>query len=169
VIHMLISYLIKGVVFCSSLQRLFDGAYASPTDARARSWVSWNAVVISTVACAWLFANLIPFFTEAVDLVGASVCPLSCWIIPIGMYLRCSWDAEDEKLRIGFLEGVLLVVELALALILMIFGTSSAAQRIVSGWQDFGFPFACHCQGLWSTCECSSGRIGMEYCNLTAT
>ncbi|CAE8639134.1 unnamed protein product [Polarella glacialis] len=169
VIHMLISYLIKGVVFCGSLQRFFDPAYASPTDTRKRSWLSWNVVVISTAICAWLFANLIPFFTEAVDLVGASVTPLSCWIIPIGMYLRCSWDCEDDKLRIGFFEGVLLVIEIALALVLMIFGSASAMETIVAGWTTFGYPFACHCQLIWATCECSSDRIGMEYCNLTAT
>ncbi|CAJ1443560.1 unnamed protein product [Effrenium voratum] len=39
--HMLISYLIKGVVFCKSVHRLIDKNYAHADDNRPRSWSWW--------------------------------------------------------------------------------------------------------------------------------
>ena len=35
-----------------------------------------------------VLANIVPFFGAAVDLLGASVTPISCWLIPLVCYMR---------------------------------------------------------------------------------
>jgi len=169
VVHMLISYLIKGVVFCRAILMKAKEKYANPDDQRKRSIMAWNAVVLPTLACAWLFANLVPFFSDAVDLLGASFTPLSCWVMPIVMFVRYYADAdEDEKPKVSVLEWVVMAAEMALGLVLMVLGTKSSIETILSKWQVYGYPFECHCQGLWSTCACSSDHYGMDWCE-TAT
>mmetsp|Transcript_112399 Transcript_112399/g.290364 ORF Transcript_112399/g.290364 Transcript_112399/m.290364 type:complete len:509 (+) Transcript_112399:76-1602(+) len=168
-IHMLISYLIKGVVFCRAVLTKAKQKYSSPDDPRKRSLAAWNAVVIPTLLCAWLFANLVPFFGDAVDLLGASFTPLSCWVMPIIMFVRYYMDADDdERPDVGILEWIVMAAEMALGLVLMVLGTKSSIQTILSNWAKYGYPFECHCQGLWSTCTCSPHHIGMEQCGSPA-
>jgi len=164
-VHMLISYLIKGVVFCRGILSAANPRYANPNDPRKRSYARWNAAVIATLFAAWLFANLVPFFGDAVDLLGASCTPLSCWVIPLCMFLRHYWDAE-EKPHVSMLEWLLIAMELSLALVLMILGTKSSLETLSVHWEEYGYPFACHCEGIWNTCECSADHIGMEHCAL---
>jgi len=169
VIHMLISYLIKGVVFCRAVLTKAKEKYANPDDPRKRSMAAWNAVVIPTLACAWLFANLVPFFGDAVDLLGASFTPLSCWVMPIVMFVRYYVDAdEEERPKVSILEWIIMAAEMALGFVLMVLGTKSSIETIVSKWQVYGYPFECHCQGLWSTCACSADHYGMDWCEITA-
>mmetsp|Transcript_8985 Transcript_8985/g.21514 ORF Transcript_8985/g.21514 Transcript_8985/m.21514 type:complete len:482 (-) Transcript_8985:92-1537(-) len=162
--HMLISYLIKGVVFCKSIHRVVDREHASANDMSVRSWTGWVAVVLLVLFVCWLLANLVPFFADAVDLLGASVTPISCWLIPCILYLRFYWDYPH--LRTGrpwmtLLEWIVIGLEIALALVLTIFGTASAVNQIVEDWHTFGLPFSCHCQGLWKDCTCSGDHVGM--------
>eukprot|EP00928_Gymnodinium_smaydae_P088997 TRINITY_DN73012_c0_g1_i1.p1 TRINITY_DN73012_c0_g1~~TRINITY_DN73012_c0_g1_i1.p1 ORF type:complete len:503 (-),score=101.81 TRINITY_DN73012_c0_g1_i1:331-1761(-) len=162
--HMLISYLIKGVVLCKSIHKAVDKKYAKSSNNSLRSWSGWVALVFLVLAVAWLFANLVPFFGDMVDLLGASLTPLSCWVIPICMYLRYYVDAE-KKPHISTFEWVVLALEVLLALILMVFGTASVLRTITEDWATYGAPFDCHCQGLWNTCECSADHPGMvEVC-----
>jgi len=168
VIHMLISYLIKGVVFCRAILTKAKEKYADPDDQRKRSLLAWNVAVIGTLFSAWLFANLVPFFGDAVNLLGASFTPLSCWVMPLLMFLRYYIDAEgEERPRVTIFEWLIMAAEMALGLVLMVLGTKSAIETIVSKWQLYGYPFECHCQGLWSTCACSADHYGMDWCALT--
>merc|ERR1712039_800493 len=162
---MLISYLIKSVCFCRGILTKAKAKYASPDDQRKRSMAAWNAVVIPTLFGAWLFANLVPFFGDAVDLLGASFTPLSCWVLPIVMFVRYHWDADDDdRVHVSFLEWTCIAGEMALGLILMVLGTKSSIETILNKWAQYGYPFECHCQGIWSTCQCSADHIGMEQC-----
>jgi len=161
--HMLISYLIKGVVFCRAILNLAKPKYANPDDPRKRSLAAWNGVVIPTLIAAWLLANLVPFFGDFVDLLGASFTPLSCWVIPILMFLRYYWDAE-EKPSVSIFEWLLIVIEMSLASVLMILGTKSSLETLAAHWETYGYPFECHCEWIWNTCECSKDHIGMEQC-----
>merc|ERR1712039_195210 len=123
---MLISYLIKSVCFCRGILTKAKAKYANPDDQRKRSMAAWNAVVIPSLFGAWLFANLVPFFGDAVDLLGASFTPLSCWVMPIVMFVRCYVDAgESEKPQVSILEWVVMAAEMALGLVLMVLGTKS--------------------------------------------
>jgi len=166
VVHMLISYLIKGVVFSSAILRNVKEDYANPDDPRKRSLAAWNGVVIPTLAAAWLLANLVPFFGDAVDLLGASFTPLSCWLIPIAMFIRYYYDAGEDRPHVGVFEWIAILAEVSLALVLMFLGTYSSIQTVVEHWHTYGPPFDCHCEGLWNTCACSGDHIGMDLCHL---
>merc|ERR1712151_927148 len=69
VTHMLISYLIKGIVWCKALHCSIDAEYAASDDKRCRSLVGWCAIVAFTLFAAWLLANVVPFFGAFVDLL----------------------------------------------------------------------------------------------------
>jgi len=166
VVHMLVSYLIKGVVFCGAVQRAIDREYSDSGDRRWRSWLSWDAIVLVVLLSAWLMANLVPFFADAVGLLGASLTPLSCFVIPILMFMRWYADAGIKRPHVSGLEWALMFCELALAVALILFGTITSLQDIRGHWHTYGGPFQCHCEGLWRTCACSGNHIGMEACAL---
>merc|ERR1712217_830971 len=72
-------------------------------------------------------------------------------------------DSDSEVSRCpGPIESLVIVMELALALILVIFGTYEAVANIMTKWETYGYPFACHCQDIWNTCECSAEHAGMN-------
>lgn len=159
VIHMLISYLIKSVVFCQFMHGKVDSEN-SRSESR-RGWLGWNAVVGAVLFSAWLLANLVPFFGDFVDLLGASVTPVSCFTVPVVLYVKWYMNGGKEKGSISKAEWVLLGLELAFSLILAVFGTIHVLQDIVHHWESYGYPFQCHCHGLWNTCECSASNAGM--------
>jgi len=167
VIHMLISYLIKGIVLGRAMLSFAKEEWSNPEDSRKRSLAAWNGVVISCLVAAWLLANLVPFFGDAVDLLGASFTPLSCWVIPILMFIRYYMDAE-EKPHVSVFEWSCVCCEMVLALILMFLGTYSSLMAIRANWASSGYPFECHCEGIWDTCACSGTHIGMDACNVLA-
>lgn len=166
VIHMLISYLIKGVVFSSAILKNIKEDYSNPDDPRKRSLAAWNGVVLPTLAAAWLLANLVPFFGDAVDLLGASFTPLSCWLSPILIYFRYLWDAGEDRPHVSVFEWIVILLEISLALVLMFLGTYTSLLTITEHWHTYGPPFDCHCEGIWATCDCSTDHIGMDMCHL---
>eukprot|EP00928_Gymnodinium_smaydae_P033110 TRINITY_DN23809_c1_g2_i1.p1 TRINITY_DN23809_c1_g2~~TRINITY_DN23809_c1_g2_i1.p1 ORF type:complete len:494 (-),score=63.24 TRINITY_DN23809_c1_g2_i1:106-1587(-) len=172
-IHMLISYLIKGVVLCKSCHRLADREFSHASDGRPRSWIGWVIIVVSVMGVSYTFANVVPFFGDAVDLLGASVTPICCFVIPILMFIRFYADAGEDAPDVSTMEWIVIALELLLAFILIVFGTASAVQTIMRDLDELGAPFACHCQGLWNTCECSGCYPGMiDLChpgNMTQT
>jgi len=159
VIHMLISYLIKGIVFCQFVHGKVDSA--NSTSQSRRGWLGWNAVSFAVLFSAWLLANLVPFFGDFVDLLGASVTPLSCFTMPVLLYVKWYLDGGKEKGTISKGEWVLLGLELGFSLILAVFGTINVLQDILHHWESYGYPFQCHCHGLWNTCKCSASNAGM--------
>lgn len=168
--HMLISYLIKGVVFCKSVHEAVDPDHSSGDDMRPRSWIGWVTLVSITLVVAWTLANVVPFFNLAVDLLGASLTPLSCWVLPIFMFVRFWKDANKaSKPHISVVEWLVIACELLLAFTLMVFGTYSVLCEISAAWSKLGKPFECHCEYLRNNCECSNKHIGMEaICQLGA-
>jgi len=166
--HMFISYLIKNVVFCEGLWREVLGGREEELGAGAGAGAGvstgvWIILAGSTLVAAWLIANAVPFFGDAVGLLGASITPLVCLVLPVVMFLRC-WcdDRGNSNLQIHTFEWVLMFFEVALAIVLMVFGTLSAVRTIQSDWETFGYPFDCQCKGIWNTCKCSPSHVGME-------
>merc|ERR1739846_115475 len=67
---------------------------------------------------------------------------------------------ENTK-RISILEWLLIVVYMALASVLFFVGTYTASMSILEHWKSYGYPFECHCEGIWNTCKCSGDHAGM--------
>lgn len=160
-VHMLVSYLIKGVVVGKSIHKAIDTEFSDSADRSFRSWIGWMVTVTCLVFAAWLAANVVPFFGDLVELLGSALAPINCWILPIILYIRYYIDAGDARPHISLLEWLLITVEFLGAVVIMTFGTYSASKRIVEDWHTFGLPFDCHCEGLWQTCACSASHPGM--------
>jgi len=158
-IHMGITYMMKSIVLCRAVHSLTEKA-ADADDSRA-AWTTWALLCVMTAAISWLIASIVPFFNELVDLIGASVTPICCYIIPIIAYLRWAADFRSKDNPLGLIEGSILILELILAVMLFVFGTYFSVRAIIDHWDTYGPPFSCHCQDMWNTCECSPTHAGM--------
>jgi len=165
-VHMIISYVIKSVIFTGFLQKVLDKKAADEKKS-LRSMASWAGFASLTLVMAYLVANLVPFFNDAVDLLGASFTPLACWAMPIAMFVRTYKDIPGMP-TVSKGEWLVLSLELVMALVIMVWGTYTSFLTIMAHWETYGYPFECHCQGLWDTCACSATHVGMDFCNATA-
>eukprot|EP00932_Pfiesteria_piscicida_P004986 SRR837773.14893.p2 GENE.SRR837773.14893~~SRR837773.14893.p2 ORF type:complete len:364 (-),score=146.03 SRR837773.14893:86-1132(-) len=161
-VHMLVSCLIKGVIVCNTVHRSLDPAHSSPSDKGWRALLGWNIIVVLVSMLAWLLANLVPFFTDAVNLMGATLIPISCWMIPIMIFARWYYDGGENRPKISKVEWLVLFLEMVLLVVLMTFATVFAVRTLMEHWSTYGQPFECHCEGMWETCACSADHIGME-------
>lgn len=159
--HMMVTYLIKGFVFCKGLTRSLEGAESEQPD---REWRRWVAVVCVTVASTWFMAQLVPFFNDLVDLLGASLTPFACWMVPIGVYVYSMQHTKAQGAGIGPLEWAVIAVELAVSAALMVAGTGITVSHILQQWHRYGGPFDCHCENLWNSCECSAAQLDADQC-----
>eukprot|EP00440_Ansanella_granifera_P068602 gb/GFBE01074418.1/.p1 GENE.gb/GFBE01074418.1/~~gb/GFBE01074418.1/.p1 ORF type:complete len:291 (+),score=48.71 gb/GFBE01074418.1/:1-873(+) len=164
VTHMVVTFVIKSVVLCQGI--LASLRHGSVLDGMPESRLSWTVAVVLVVSCSWLVAQIVPFFADLVDLLGASFVPLTCFVIPILLFIRCIYDHGAATLGVSKGEMVVLGLELFFSLVLMVYGTYSTMAHINKQWHSYGQPFACHCENLWNTCECSASR--MPSCPATA-
>mmetsp|Transcript_84555 Transcript_84555/g.244282 ORF Transcript_84555/g.244282 Transcript_84555/m.244282 type:complete len:187 (-) Transcript_84555:430-990(-) len=160
-IHIYISYLIKGIVVCQAAHSMVDPEFSSSADRSPRSWFGWSAVVLAVLVAAYFAGNLVPFFGDAVNLLGASFTPWVCWVLPIVFFWRMYSVASDRP-PVGRFERPLMTAEVVLACTLMVFGTVFAVQALCRKWETYGYPFECHCEDVWKTCACSGSHVGME-------
>lgn len=164
--HMIITFLLKGIVFCRAVHKSIDReSYKSDG---AAAWSKWTMIVLTVITCSWVISQIVPFFSDFVDLLGASCTPVGCYIIPIVLYARMERDGrvpprEDSKNAnlLRYIEWGVIALELLVSVVLCIFGTIEAVRKIVLSWDEYGMPFDCHCQGMWNTCACSDTHIGM--------
>lgn len=169
-INVLLVLLISGVVFCKALHSWIDPEFSE--SGSIRDWTWWSVIVVVVLFVAWFVGNLVPFFTDLVNLLGTTIAPLSCYVIPVVAYGRAYIDFQESDKKLGRIsrpEWILIAVEFFVALALISYGTYVQVSKIVSGWASYGYPFQCHCQLLWDTCDCSSMRPGMEMCYANST
>jgi hypothetical protein len=168
--NLVLATLINGVVFCRAFHAWWDPEFAENNS--MRDWTWWSVVVVIVLFAAWLLGNLVPFFSDLVDLLGTTIGPISCYVIPILSYVRCYRDFQESDMklsRISSSEWVVIAVEFIIALSLISYGTYVQLSKIISGWASYGYPFQCHCELLWATCACSAARPGMEMCHANGT
>lgn len=152
-IHMIVTYVIKGTVLCKELQEYVHQYTNKITDRE----LLWGPVVATTLVSSFLVSQLIPFFTDFVELLGASLTPLCCWIVPVGLYVHTvGWNS------ISTFERSVLIIEVLFSIALTLVGTAVSMSYIQQHWEEHGGPFSCHCEGMWSTCDCSGSHAGLE-------
>jgi hypothetical protein len=156
----LMGNLVNSIFMCKLFHEKFDPA--SSNDGSARDWMVWSTIVTSVLLFSYLTANLVPFIKEFANLLGTSFGPACCFIVPIVTYARIyNKYGEDKVPRISTAEWFLIGIWFVLSVVLMSYGTYTVLREIYKGWLTYGAPFACGCQGLWATCECSASRPGM--------
>lgn len=157
--HMLITYLIKAIVLCRQLHRRWDRLEA--LESSSKSWLTYNVIAVAVVTASWLLSQIVPFFSDLVDLIGASLTPLLMWMVPILLY--CYSNLQTGT-RMHTLEMIVVTLELILSASLMIVGTYASLTSIKRHWDTYGGPFSCHCEDMWRSCQCSATHAGMEFC-----
>jgi amino acid permease len=164
IIHMIITWVIKGIVFCNAMQRAcFPSAV---DDGTQQGWIIWGLCILFILACSYLIAQIVPFFVDLIDLLGASFMPVVCFMIPMAMYARWLQDFGKEEDRISNIEWAIIALEFALAAMMLFVGVYLAVNNIVNSWHTYGYPFECHCENLWNTCACSGSHAGMRHCTV---
>lgn len=161
-IHMIITFVIKGIVICREIQHAHSPQVVD--DPSPRGWLYWVALVTAVMAFSYIVAQMVPFFVDLIDLIGAFISPIVNFILPILLYRRWLQDSGEHDDKPGYLEQAVIIFEAILALLLLFVGTYNASSNIVVKWRTYGYPFACHCEGLWNTCDCSAMHPGMEQC-----
>lgn len=162
IVHMIITWVFKGIVLCRGIQD-FSCPDLKESDSKW-SWTVWFMLVSTTLLLSWLIANVVPFFVDLVDIIGASLSPFTCFILPYWCYSRWLSDFGKDEDRVGWYEWPFVFIEITLAVIILLVGTYFALTNIYNDWETYGYPFSCHCQGIWNTCECSASHPGMEHC-----
>lgn len=159
VIFVLVAYLLKSIVLCKALQSYCDKTYGDSSSARSEA--VYMAAILLVLTGAFLTAQIVPFFTPLIDLIGATLAPLCCIAIPLVMYGQWCRTLGSRR-ALGAAEKTLIAVELLLSILIMTLGTYDSVLTIVAGWKKLGSPFACHCEHLWNTCHCSSHNPGIH-------
>jgi len=164
ILHMVITWVIKGIVFCRAVQTTCDPDIVD--DGSRRGWALWCALVTAVMTASYVTAQTVPFFVDLIDLIGASLAPVVCFLTPIAVYARWLLDFGGQEDRVGRLELAAIALEFLLAAVVFFAGTYMSVNHIIHSWRTYGYPFACHCYSLWNTCECSGSHPGMEHCAL---
>jgi len=151
--HILITYVIKSVVLSKGLLEEFE---KSKIIANGDTWLSWYCMMVLIVGASWFMAQIVPFFADFVSLLGATLTPLIAFIVPLLLYGLCI-STNDAKASV--LEKAVMALELLLSCVVLVYGTASTLVNIFEKWDQYGYPFACHCQNLWRTCSCSPNRM----------
>lgn len=157
--HMLITYMIKAIVFCRRCHSVLH-----PEDAKSyssKAWATWFLVTLMVLASSWLTAQVVPFFSDMVSLLGACLTPALCWVLPV--FLFYSSHRRDGG-QIGPVEQFIIVLELLFCVALTFIGTYDCILKMLSHWHTYGGPFQCHCEDVWNSCSCSANHPGMELC-----
>jgi len=154
-----IAYLLKSVVLCKTLHTFCDPGHASGDSLRSEA--GYISSIVLVMGAAFLVSQVVPFFTPFIDLIGATLAPLCCMVIPLIMFAQWQRTLGSHNLTGGAAaaERLLIMLEVALCILIMTLGTYDSVLTIIRGWEEFGSPFSCHCEHLWNTCECSSKNL----------
>jgi amino acid permease len=143
-VHMLITYLLKGIIFVQAFQRwIFPKKRLLPSttslelpslssdteEAHAssklegegkgsccnRSQWQWFFLSLVTLFGAWLVANLIPDFDALTSLIGAMFLPLSTFLFPALMYYQASVNSDVHRAQTQEESNKILVPPLSIA------------------------------------------------------
>jgi hypothetical protein len=154
-----IAYLLKSVVLCKTVHAYCDPRHAAGDSLRSEA--GYITTIVLVMGASVLVSQLVPFFTPFIDLIGATLAPMCCMVIPLIMYAQWRGTGGGSKCEGAMvsIERLLILFEVALCILIMTMGTYDSVLTIVHGWEEFGSPFSCHCEHLWNTCECSSTKV----------
>merc|ERR1719310_1374571 len=133
------SILIKGQVLCRAIHKAWDEAGVN--DESMLGWASWCMIVCVVVAVSWVVSQIIPFFADLVQMIGSTLSPVNCFIVPVLMYIRWMQDFGGKNDQISPFEWSVIALELVFAVILMVAGTYYSARTLVANWDTYGPPF----------------------------
>ena len=146
-LHMQISYTLNMQVLARAVHRWWDPSAASTLSGSfahvAKSRWQWFTITGIITFNAWLVSNLIPFFDDFVELVGALLSSPLAFIGPCILFLKL---AQKTRLDVDPTERVIILAIVTFGLSLVIFGTIDALRNVVDNSETYGKPFDCFCE-----------------------
>jgi len=161
VIHFVVSYMIKGTVLCRFVRSL---VHPSREDDTHIEWIHWACIVVPVAGLSFVVAQSIPFFVDFINLFSSLTTPITSYIIPVLLFVRWHKDTGHKHCKVSMFEWSALAIEVMLAIVMFVMGTIYSVGHIIQNWETYGYPFGCHCEGLWNTCACSAHHPGMDMC-----
>lgn len=161
-LHVVITYSIKSTVLTRYLYQSIE------QDPRCPAWMSqcpesqgriWLVLTTLIMIAGTLLALSMPFFGDLLGLIGCVVGPPISFFLPMVLFL-CSKKVRNEMSSIPTWYWPTMAFIVIYGLLSFFWGTWSNIQQINMDWAKLGSPFGCHCEDMWSTCECSAGRLG---------
>eukprot|EP00490_Sorites_sp_Unknown_P018152 CAMPEP_0114642516 /NCGR_PEP_ID=MMETSP0191-20121206/2867_1 /TAXON_ID=126664 /ORGANISM="Sorites sp." /LENGTH=190 /DNA_ID=CAMNT_0001854699 /DNA_START=379 /DNA_END=948 /DNA_ORIENTATION=+ len=126
--HIIITYVIKSVVLSKGLLQEFQ---KSKIIANGDTWLAWYCMMLLIVAASWFLAQIVPFFSDFVSLLGATLTPLIAFIVPLMLYGLCIHTSDVKSSGV---EKFFISVEFFVSFIILIYGTASTLVNIVEKW-----------------------------------
>ena len=80
------------------------------------------------------------FFTDLVDLLGASLTPVTCWIIPIVIYLQTATCKSNKVFQVSTTEKIVIGIELVMSFVVLV--ARARAVRIFGTGMRFFLPLS---------------------------
>jgi proton-coupled amino acid transporter len=137
-IHMLVTYLIKGNILNRAVHRYVHLETLNDWSMRGSAIFFGVSFVMLTIT--WLVANLVPFFDGLTSLLGAFFVPYLGFIVPFAFLLKARSDVEISTSK---REIVFMVVVTIFQLLLWGIGTYASVVSIIDSWETLGLPFSC--------------------------
>lgn len=152
-LHVLITYSIKSTVLTRHL-------YQSLVKDQDPAWEQSLWFVLTTVLMIGgsILALAMPFFGEMLGLIGCLLGAPICFFLPIAFFI-CGKINRDELSSIPLWYWPTMVFLILYGLLSFSMGTYTSIMQINLDWASLGAPFGCHCEDMWSTCECSASRL----------
>jgi amino acid permease len=137
-IHILFTYLVKGIVLARALHRFVSPS--SLNDFTVQGHITYALVTAFILAFTFVIANLVPFFDDLTALIGALQMPLIGFIMPFLYVLKARKYSGKKTGKIEL--GAMIIISFTMV-ILFFAGTVGSIQTILSKWQSYGTPFSC--------------------------
>jgi len=148
------------------LTRFFHSR-VSPGDVNcstARAQLVRGSIFLAVISGAVLVTLMIQSLGPIVTLIGALFeAPIS-FILPMAIYagvMRGQPPKQGWGPRLLWLGGAAIA---AFGAVTMVFGVMDAVRSFKPSSRH---PFACNCEGIWDTCECSPSRMSPGACGVT--
>jgi len=150
-LHVLITYSIKSTVLTRHLYQSFT---------QDPEWEKsiWFVLTTLLMVGGSILALSMPFFGEMLGLIGCLLGAPICFFLPIAFFI-CGKKIREELSSIPMWYWPAMAFLVLYGLLSFAMGTYANIMQINLDWVSLGAPFSCHCEDMWSTCECSASRL----------
>jgi len=155
--HICVSFLVLSHVLARVLH-----IFVAPKHVNDLGWkgtLQWFGCTSAVCIVSYIIANSIPFFDSLTGLIGGFTIPVMSLMMPVMCYMRMR---HMVGLKLKSWEWVVYIAIIAFAVLVTITSTIFNIQEIIESWSTYGAPFACHCEDIWKTCQCSLQRMNFQ-------
>jgi len=132
-VHIVITYLIKGTVLVRAFHRFLSPATVNDTSLRGTT--IWGLLTAATLTAAYLLAVAVPFFDEITSLGGSLQTPLLGFCLPVVLFLS---GHRATGRHVNPLQFGLLLAVFFFGLVFCALATTATTTNIVDKWRHGG-------------------------------